>query len=214
MKKNSVWGIAVLLTSVSLWAAPFTFSKGSVFEKTPNVKPDTVILSNTTNQFLIIDSVVVLFDKSQMPEFQIGFLINPFDTIRNQEFLFDGSPYRKSGYKLALKPMESIKLLEFQFDLCVRCPCMAKRSEVLVGDTIAAGLIFYSRNFSDTLRLKGIRNVKSTGIINQSQLRNSNHQPVSNDLYDLSGRKMMTDPFVGKRSLNKVKIVKKTNVLY
>jgi hypothetical protein len=171
---------AILLTTCFAALAapvPFTFNKDSVyaFKYSYPAKSDTIIMSNTTPDTLRIDSILVLFDTTQMPTCEIDFV-----TGSNGVFQYS---YRHSyQYKhLTLNPNEAIKLFNFQFDLCIACPT-AKRlatSEVRIGDTIRAALVFYAGNFKDTLKVKSIRNVFSMAVEPRSSSAYSALQPAA-----------------------------------
>lgn len=93
---------------------------------------------------------------------------------------------------MALNPNESIKLFNFEFDLCVFCPT-AKRlltSQARVGDSIQASLVFYSDDFKDTLIIKGIRRIGSMDVSSNIPQKHSIDPKVSKYTYNLAGRKI------------------------
>jgi hypothetical protein len=208
MKSTTAFSILLCLTSMPLNAAPFTLSKDSIFEMVSGLRPDTVTIRNTANVRLNFDSVAVQFEISQMPEFQLFFSAYPFHTIRNEEFRF-GWGSRSFDNKLVLNPAESVKLTNFRFDLCINCPCMAKRLEVPVGDTISARILFYAQGFTDTLKIKGIRNVASMGLSFHSEMKRSQDRSVSGRYFNLSGRRIPTKPVAGNKQMRWTKLIAK-----
>jgi len=148
------------------FSAPFSFSKDSVIAKSVSGggKSDTVIMKNTTSDTLRIDSIMVLFDTSQMPQCEIDFFVEPRLSIRSSLYQFwNYSKYQ--SFHLVLNPNESINLMDFRFDLCVACPVHHSIAEVRVGDTIRGGLIFIRKGFKDTLKIKGVRRVSGMGNV-------------------------------------------------
>jgi hypothetical protein len=185
-----------LMVSLPVHAALFTFNKDSTF--TPI--PDTIIMQNTTNSLIIIDSVLVLFDTAQMPTCEIDFRVEPQSSIRSSWFQYWYGP-ASHYFTLALNQNESIKLMNFQFDLCIACPTMQSgMAKVPIGDTIRAGLVFYSGIFKDTLKIKSIRRILSMGLVSRSAINLTNNPNISGNNFNLAGRVIRSNRLSGYRA--------------
>ena len=151
----------------ALAAGGLEFSKDTIWEEcytAGQTYNDTVCLRNTTQDTLVVDTIVILLDTTIMPECQldigckaspvVGFLLTyPPDTnsIAQQSGSCYGCPIRLAGGG-------SLWLGCGQFEPCIACPLgsAGATSEVWPGKPIWVTLVFLADSASDTLVVRGI----------------------------------------------------------
>jgi hypothetical protein len=172
-------------------AAPFALSKDSVIETELFKNPDTVVMTNTQSDTLRIDSVTMLFDTAQMRTCEVGFQVLPSASIRSGVFYY-WNLYTSHDSPPVLKPNESVKLLNFEIDLCIQCPVTSAAANVQsrVGDTIRAALVFHEGNFKDTLKIIGKRTVGSMAVRSNPSAGTAVRGNVRESSYNLMGQKL------------------------
>jgi hypothetical protein len=195
----AMFGLSSVLSAASTSA--FTFSKDSVVETELSGKSDTVVMTNMLSDTLRIDSIAILFDTTQMPFCEIDFTALPAAPVRSLVIqLWSQYSWGNQSSHLALNPKESVKLVNFQFDLCIHCPVVNKRLNKglnQVGDTIRAAIVFIAGNFKDTVKIIGKRTSLFSEVRSNPPSEISVRQKTSTSLFNPMGRRISLNSHTG-----------------
>jgi hypothetical protein len=177
--RGAVLGVLVGLVMCAVGpvcgAGGLEFSKDTVFESYPPYSreiSDTVVLRNSSVQSVVVDTVLVLLDTNGMNMCEAHFAawrqawwqgyrvgVDPDDSGRGCVALQDER-------HIVVPAGDSVYLGLFEFDLTFGGPVsdpFTNEGEWGVGDSIWVTLVFVAPGASDTLVLKGVREVSGLG---------------------------------------------------
>jgi hypothetical protein len=231
----------VLLITLCISAA---FCKGSGFQKTNGIilllskdtvkeynsntgQNDSVVLTNTTNDTLVIDSVSVCVDSTDYSKWEMGYLIHYNYNGRINGYgvgkdIFSSAPgktkngcstnnmirYNIISYKIW--PKSSIIFVSFAIDCSVSPPptykkdILLKRSMENIIKPITAQITIYVKNEKDTLYLTGDYDSSTciwTGAINHGSSNSNKTDKIDSHLeyYSINGVKISGEKLMDKK---------------